>query len=95
MDETPPEARPGLHLRLYVAGNAPNSAAALRNLQRIREQLGGEPCEVEIVDLSRTPARAREDAILVTPALVCLSPRRALVLGTLSDTAAVLAALGR
>jgi hypothetical protein len=50
---------------------------------------------VEIVDLSQTPGRAREDGILVTPALVCLAPRRALVLGNLSDTAAVLAALGR
>jgi hypothetical protein len=83
-----------MHLRLYVAGNAPNSAAAVRNLERVRQELGG-PCEVEVVDLSRTPGRAREDGILVTPALVCLSPRRALVLGNLSDTAAVLAALGR
>ncbi|HEY7768869.1 circadian clock KaiB family protein [Longimicrobium sp.] len=87
----PPDA--GTQLRLYVAGNAPNSAAAVRNLQRVREALG--ECEVEIVDLSQTPGRAREDGILVTPALVCLAPRRALVLGNLSDTAAVLAALSR
>jgi hypothetical protein len=87
----PPDA--GMQLRLYVAGNAPNSVAAVRNLQRVREALG--ECRVEIVDLSQTPGRAREDGILVTPALVCLAPRRALVLGNLSDTAAVLAALGR
>lgn len=89
----PPGDAPGMQLRLYVAGNAPNSAAAVRNLQRLREALGD--CEVEVVDLSQTPGRARDDGILVTPALVCLAPRRAVVLGNLSDSAAVLAALGQ
>jgi hypothetical protein len=94
-DTASPADSAAIRLRLYVVGNAPNSAAAIRNLELVRERLDGERCEVEIVDLSQTPARARDDGILVTPALVCLSPRRALVLGNLSDTAAVLAALGR
>lgn len=91
----PPPPAPQIRLRLYVVGNAPNSAIALRNLQHLREQLGAERCEVEVVDLAGSPARARDDGVLVTPALVCLAPRRTMVLGNLSDTAAVLAALVR
>lgn len=94
-DTASPAPSPAIRLRLYVAGSAPNSAAALRNLQRIRDELGGECCEVEIVDVSQAPGRAREDGILLTPALLCLAPRQAMVVGNLSDTAAVLAALGR
>lgn len=96
-DPTPARGAPGpagLHLRLYVVGNAPNSMAARRNLQQIRERFIPGPCEVEIIDLAQEPARAAQDGVLVTPTLICLAPHRAMVLGNLADTAAVLAALG-
>jgi circadian clock protein KaiB len=96
-DSTPPGGAAGqgrLHLRLYVVGNAPNSMVARRNLQQIRERYIPEPCQVEIVDLAREPARAAQDGVLITPTLICLAPHRAMVLGNLADTSAVLAALG-
>jgi circadian clock protein KaiB len=84
-----------VRLRLYVAGNSPNSSRAIVNLNAICAEhfLAGH--ELEIVDLLKYPLRALADGIVVTPTLVMLSPlpvRR--VVGNLSDTSRVLLALG-
>lgn len=81
--------------RLYVAGDTPNSALAIANLTAICEsQLPGRHV-IEVVDVFREPKLALADRILVTPALVKLAPApvRSIV-GTLTDTATVLHALG-
>lgn len=82
-------------LRLYVAGDAPNSVQARSNLAAFcRKHLPGRH-DVEIIDVFREPARALADGILLTPMLVKLSPspiRR--VLGSLSQSQPVLRALG-
>jgi circadian clock protein KaiB len=81
--------------RLYVAGDTPNSALAIANLTAIcRAHLAGRH-EIEIVDVFRAPKQALADRILITPALVKLSPPpvRSIV-GTLTDTETVLQALG-
>jgi circadian clock protein KaiB len=80
--------------RLYVAGDAPNSALAVGNLAALcKAHLAGR-YEIEVVDVFRDPKRALADGILMTPTLVKLgpSPIRTIV-GTLSQTEPVLQAL--
>jgi circadian clock protein KaiB len=82
-------------LRLYVAGNAPNSVHAIANAKALCSKRPAPGYALEIVDLMLHPLRAVSDGIVVTPTLVKLSPRPVLrIIGTLSDTDAVLAALG-
>jgi circadian clock protein KaiB len=89
---TPKGAR---SLRLYVAGNAPNSLSAIANAKAICEGHPGLPYELEIVDLLKHPQRALSDRIIVTPTLLRLRPLPAgRVVGNLSDTRQVLLLLG-
>jgi circadian clock protein KaiB len=93
-----PNARletPLLRLRLYVAGNAPNSLSAVANARSICEEHFAFRHELEIVDLLADPQRALADGIIVTPTLLKLSPAPVQkVIGNLSDTTQVLLALG-
>lgn len=82
-------------LRLYVAGDTPNSALAVANLKAIcLAHLPGRH-EIEIVDLLLQPKLALANRIIITPTLVKMDPppMRSIV-GTLTDTATVLQALG-
>ncbi len=82
-------------LRLYVAGNGPNSAAAITNLRIILDKLPATRVELEIIDLLTSPERGALDGVMVTPTLVKLSPlpeRR--LLGNLCDRAMLTGALG-
>jgi circadian clock protein KaiB len=82
-------------LRLYVAGNAPNSLQAIANLEAICAQYLKNGCKLEIVDVLENPLRAMAEGVLVTPSLTKLSPRPgAQVVGNLSDKLQVLLALG-
>jgi circadian clock protein KaiB len=82
-------------LRLYVAGNAPNSAQAVANLETIcREYLSGTH-DLEIIDVLEHPQRAMAAGILVTPTLSKLyPPPTAQVVGNLGDKSKVLFAIG-
>lgn len=82
-------------LRLYIAGNAPNSAQAVANLEAIcREYLVGAH-DLEIIDVLEHPQRAMAAGILVTPTLTKLYPLpTAQVVGNLSDRQRVLLAIG-
>ncbi len=85
----------GLRLRLYVAGNAPNSLSAIANARAICDEHFDATCELEIVDLLQHPGRALEDGIIVTPTLLKLMPLPVhRVIGNLSDTRQLLLALG-
>lgn len=82
-------------MRLYVAGNAPNSVKAVTNLKSICEEFLTGRFRLEIVDVLKFPLRALADGILVTPSLTKLSPSPvATVVGNLSDRGGVLDALG-
>lgn len=86
-----------LSLRLYVAGQAPNSVAAINNLRILFPggKAAGRTVEIEIVDVLLEPMRGLRDGIILSPTLVRLSPPPARrVVGNLSDHAAVLLALG-
>jgi circadian clock protein KaiB len=83
-----------LRLRIYVAGNAPNSRRAIANAKAICEEHFAAGHEIEIVDLLKDPERALADGIVVTPTLVRLVPLPVQrVIGNLSDVRQVLLAL--
>ncbi len=82
--------------RLYVAGNAWNSAQAVSNLGALcREHLAGRH-EIEVVDVFREPQRALADGIFLTPTLIKLAPLPApvQVVGSLSQRLPLMQALG-
>lgn len=80
---------------LYVAGRAPNSVKAIANLEAICRRHLKEGYKLEVVNVCEHPLRALNDGILVTPSLAKMSPAPAVnVIGNLSDTGSVLAALG-
>jgi circadian clock protein KaiB len=82
-------------MRLYVAGRAPNSVKAIANLEAICRQHLKEGYKLEIVDVCEHPRRALDDGVLVTPSLAKLSPSPgANIIGNLSDTSSVVAAMG-
>jgi circadian clock protein KaiB len=80
---------------LYIAGKAPNSVKAVANLQAICRRYLKDGYKLEIVDVCEHPQRALADGVVVTPSLAKVSPGPASnVIGNLSDTGNVLAALG-
>jgi len=88
------KTKPGIRLRLYVAGNAPNSVRAIANCRAICDEHFASGHELEIVDLLEQPKRALADGIIVTPTLLRLLPLPVQrVIGSLSDTNQVLLAL--
>jgi circadian clock protein KaiB len=81
-------------LRLYIAGNTPQSSRAITNLKAICETHLQGRYDLTVVDLYEQQERAYEDHIIVAPTLVRHSPlpvRR--MIGDLSKTDRVLAAL--
>src|SRR6185437_458335 len=81
-------------LRLYVAGNTPNSIAAFSNLQQICEKHMGGRYRIEIVDLFENPQLARGDQIIAVPTLVRRLPTPIKkIIGDLSNTERVLVGL--
>jgi circadian clock protein KaiB len=82
-------------MRLYIAGTAPNSVKAVANLEAICRRYLKDCYKLEIVDVCEHPQRALADGVLVTPSLAKVSPAPVSnVIGNLSDTGSVLAALG-
>jgi circadian clock protein KaiB len=91
----PGAARGTLKLRLYVAGNAPNSLRAIANIKAACEQHFPMKYALEIVDLVKNPLRAQSDQVVVTPTLIRLQPKPTLrLIGSLSDASQLLFALG-
>jgi circadian clock protein KaiB len=81
-------------LVLFVAGDEKNSRLARKNLQRLCDTELGSDCEVQIVDVLEDFAAALEYDILLTPALLVLTPPpRTLIVGSLSDMTKVRRAL--
>lgn len=84
-----------LTLRLYVAGDAPNSCEARANLADMLKACPADGYRLEEVDFLREPRRALEDGVIVTPTLVKLAPKPIQkIIGTLRERARVQALLG-
>ena len=83
-----------LDLRLYVAGQTPKSLAAISNLKKICAEHVAVRYRIEVIDLTKNPALARDHQILAIPTLVRSLPvpiRK--IIGDLSDTARVVVGL--
>ena len=82
--------------RLYVAGDAQNSAQAVANLTAFCKTYLENRHAIEVVNVFKEPKRALADGILMTPTLVKLAPTPApqRIVGTLSQTQPVLQLLG-
>jgi circadian clock protein KaiB len=81
--------------RLYVAGDAQNSALAVANLTALCREHLPDRHEIEVVDVFREPKRALAEGIFMTPTLIKLAPSPTQrIVGTLSQTQPVLQALG-
>lgn len=81
-------------LRLYVAGQTPRSAAALRNLEKLCETHLAGRYSIEVIDLLQNPKLAAGDQILAVPTLVRKLPEPIKkIIGNLSDEDKVLVGL--
>lgn len=81
-------------LKLYVAGNTPNSVRALRTLKNILEEEFKGVYALKVIDVLKNPQLAEEDKILATPTLSKVLPlpvRK--IIGDLSDREKVLIGL--
>ena len=56
-------------LKLYVAGNTPNSMRALKTLRNILETEFKGVYALKVIDVLKNPQLAEEDKILATPTL--------------------------
>ncbi len=81
-------------LRLYVAGQTPNSMKALANLKKLCEEYLKSKYTIEVIDLCKTPQLAAGDQILAIPTLVRKLPEPIKkIIGDLSNTERVLVGL--
>jgi len=81
-------------LRLYVAGQTPNSLRAITNIKKIcAENLQGR-YTLEVIDLYQHPQLAKGEQIVAVPTLIRkLPPPLRRIIGDLSDTDKVLVGL--
>jgi circadian clock protein KaiB len=80
-----------VRIRLYVAGQAPNSLAALANVRAALAGLPERRVDLEIIDVLEDPERGLRDGIFMTPMFIRIAPlpeRR--ILGNLSARATLL-----
>lgn len=81
-------------LKLYVAGNTPNSVRALKTLKSILEEEFQGVYALKVIDVLKNPQLAEEDKILATPTLAkILPPPVRKIIGDLSDREKVLIGL--
>ena len=81
-------------LKLYVAGQTPNSLAAFANLKQICEDHLQGRYRIEVIDLMKNPQLARGDQIIAVPTLIRKLPTPVKkIIGNLSNTERVLVGL--
>lgn len=81
-------------LRLYIAGQTPNSVTAIANLKKICEDKLRGKYLIEVVDLLEKPQLAKGDQIIAIPTLVRrLPPPVKKIIGNLSKTESVIVGL--
>jgi circadian clock protein KaiB len=81
-------------LRLYITGTTNRSVLALTNLKKICEEYREGRYELEVIDLYRMPALAKDEQIVAAPTLIKKLPlpfRR--IIGDMSDVEKVLMGL--
>jgi circadian clock protein KaiB len=96
----PPKARPvkaesDLYvLRLYIAGQTPNSVTAIANMKRICEKELKGRYVLDVIDLYQQPQLAQGEQIIAVPTLIKkLPPPLRRIIGDMSNTERVLVGL--
>jgi circadian clock protein KaiB len=80
---------------LYTAEGTENSSLAFGNLVALCKTHLADHYEIEVIDVLRDPQRALAQNIRMTPTLLKISPHpKRTIVGTLSQTQRVMAALG-
>lgn len=81
-------------LRLYVSGSSGNSLRAVHNLKKICEEHLPDEYDLEVIDIYKDPAAAREEQIIAAPTLIKKLPQpiRRFV-GDMSNTQKILVGL--
>ena len=81
-------------LRLYVAGQTPNSLTAFENLKKICENYLETTYTIEVIDLLKNPQLAKDHQIIAVPTLIRKLPTPVKkIIGNLSNTEKVLVGL--
>ncbi len=81
-------------LRLYVAGQTPNSLTAFANLKKICEDHLEKRYTIEVIDLQKDPQLAKDHQIIAVPTLIRKLPTPVKkIIGNLSNTEKVLVGL--
>jgi circadian clock protein KaiB len=81
-------------LRLYVAGQTPNSLVAFDNLRKICEDYLKCQYTIEVIDLKKNPQLAKDHQIIAVPTLIRNLPTPVKkIIGNLSNTDKVLVGL--
>ena len=81
-------------LRLYVAGQTPNSLTAFDNLRKICEAYLECQYTIEVIDLLKNPQLAKDHQIIAVPTLIRNLPTPVKkIIGNLSNTEKVLVGL--
>ncbi|MBA3459558.1 MAG: circadian clock protein KaiB [Deltaproteobacteria bacterium] len=81
-------------LRLYIAGSSARSMRAIENARQICDEYLAGSYELDVIDIFKQPALAKDDQILAVPTLIKKLPlplRR--FIGDLSDRDVVLVGL--
>lgn len=83
------------HLRLFVAGDEPNSRKAKETIKDLCKTHLKNKYKLEVVDVLEDYKSALENNILLAPTLMIISPPpQVKIIGSLNDTHKVLDALG-
>jgi circadian clock protein KaiB len=81
-------------LKLYITGMTLRSKLAIENIHRICADYLPGRCDLEVIDILRKPAQAREAQIIAAPTLIKKSPLPMhRLIGDMSKTEKVLSAL--
>ena len=93
-ERTPQAVEEEWILKLYVAGQTPNSITAFANLKRICEDHLHGRYRIEVIDLLENPQLASGEQIIAVPTLIRKLPTPVKkIIGTLSNTEKVLVGL--
>jgi circadian clock protein KaiB len=89
-----PESDETYLLRLFVAGERPQSLEAKKNIEQICAIHLRERCELTVFDVCEDFTTAVQHGVILTPTLILISPApRVTLIGNLNDTRKVLEAL--
>ena len=84
-----------LRLRLFVSGATARSMRAVAAVRKLCETAAVDGYTLEVIDIYRNPAAARENQIVALPTLLKLAPvPRRMFIGDMSDTTPLAAGLG-